>query len=81
MNENGYYDGWTPFKVKFFIHQKDVVNKLRGPLAGKTQVIHRKGDADFTVFCRDPELRAYLTDTIDAAFSDFGFFECRNEII
>lgn len=80
MNESGFYDGWTPFKVKFFTHQKDVVNKLHGPLEGKTQIVHRKGDADFKVLCRDRDLRMYLEDEIDAAFADFGFFECRHEI-
>lgn len=81
MNENGYYDGWIPFKVNFFIHQKDEMNELSGPCAGQTQVVHRKGDADFKVFCRNRELRDYLTETIDAVFSNHKLFECRCEII
>lgn len=49
MNQDGYYDGWVDFRVKIFRHTKDVYSVLSGTYSGKTQVIHRKGDLDFTL--------------------------------
>jgi hypothetical protein len=49
MDENGYYCGYADFSVKIFHHKKDEMHALKGPCAGKVQVLHRKGDIDLSL--------------------------------
>jgi len=87
MNENGYYCGYAGFTVRIFHHKKDVFNPLRGPCAGKVQVLHRKGDVDFhlvthgTAWRRNVAygLAEYLNDTLHFALE--GILTKRHEII
>lgn len=86
MNENGYYDGIMPFIVRIFRHKSDYwFRTLKGPLKGKIQVIHRKGDIDFFIICDDNRrasfygLKDYLDDTI--SFSLDSIITKRSEII
>ena len=83
MDENGFYDGYMPFKVRIFRHEKDVFNPLRGQ--NKTQVIARKGDIDFSLSCRENSrksfygLKDYLEDTIGYCLE--SIITDRNEVI
>lgn len=54
MDEWGYYAGWYDFHVKLFRHKTTVKQPLKGPLAGKTQIVHRIGDIGFTVHGKLP---------------------------
>lgn len=87
MDENGYYNGFADFTVRIFHHKKDVLNPLRGPCAGQTQVVHRKGDVDFKLITRGSKWKRncafgvddYLHDTI--SFSLERILTKRHEII
>lgn len=82
MDENGTYDGWLHFRVVFFRHRRDVLNPLKGPCAGKVQVLHARGDWDFRIVGRfsavasrdwGHDLRDYLGECIHDALSNSGF--------
>lgn len=62
MDENGYYSGWGDFSVVLFHHKADVFNPLRGPCAGKTQVVHRRGDVDFKIVTHGSAWRRVAAD-------------------
>ena len=87
MNEAGFYDGYMPFTVKIFRHTKDVLNELKGPSVGKTQVISRIGDVDFKLFCNENArasfygLKEYLNDTINYHLDIAGILTNRNEVV
>ena len=92
MDENGFYDGWQDFKVKLFRHTKDKLNKLSGPCLGKTQVLYRTGDWDYSVHFtgyRNARNRSwgyglldYLSETIQYALSEAKIISpMRQEII
>ena len=49
MNSNGFYDGWSGFKLRMSRLEKDVWNPSKGPCEGKVQRIHKKGDVVFRV--------------------------------
>lgn len=49
MNENGFYDGWSGFKLHMSRLEKDVWNPLRGPCEGQVQRVRKKGDVIFRV--------------------------------
>jgi len=72
MNENGMYVGFVDFRVKLFRHKKNVYNSLKGPLEGKVQIVHRKGDLDMDLYCSDTDLREYLYETIYHSLLDKG---------
>jgi hypothetical protein len=70
MNENGMYDGYMPFTVKIFRVKETRVNKLKGPCAGKYQIVAMKGDIDVKITCNESRkasfygLKEYLEQTI-----------------
>lgn len=87
MDENGYYDGWVDFCVIVYQHTSDKFNPLCGPCAGKTQVIHRRGDVDFRIsgqFSANRRnstfgLKDHLSETIHYALSEAKILTSRNE--
>lgn len=89
MSDGGYYDGWQDFSVKLFRHTADKLNPLKGPSAGKVQVIHRKGDVDFKLvfnggLCRKNwayGLRDDLEDNIQYCLSEAKILTKRHEIV
>lgn len=89
MDEHGSYDGWQDFKVRIFRHTSDKLNPLKGPCEGKTQVVHRKGDIDYSVHLCGHRVRRnsayglvdYLTDTIGYALQEAGIGRMRHETI
>jgi len=71
MNSDGYYDGYMPFAFDVFIHDKDIIKRLKGPCEGQIQLLHYKGEIDMTdVECDENQresfygLKDYLEDTI-----------------
>lgn len=49
MDSNGYYDGWSEFKLRMSRVDKDVWNPLKGPCEGKVQRVRKAGDVVFRV--------------------------------
>ena len=78
MDESGFYNGWTDFRVIIFKYKEDILNPLRGPSEGKTQVCWRKGDLDFKIvgqFSRAHDgasLCEYLYDVFGGFFSELA---------
>ena len=80
MDDGGMYDGWQNFSVKLYRHKADKLNPLKGPCEGQVQVVHRKGDWDYSVHltgCRVRrnsayDLRNYLVECIGHALSEAG---------
>jgi hypothetical protein len=61
MDENGMYDGWQDFAVTIWRHQKDVLNPLKGAMAGKVQIVYRAGDREFKITFGEPRREKYIT--------------------
>jgi hypothetical protein len=91
MDQNGMYDGWQDFYVKLFSHKKDRLNPLFGPSLGKVQVLHRKGDIDFSVHFTGYRhssskswmygLKDYLEESIHYALSEAKILTNRHEVL
>lgn len=67
MNENGYYTGYIDFTVKLRPYKQQEI-ALKGPSLGKTQVIGKEGEFNFSISFHgqavDPDLRDYLEQII-----------------
>lgn len=66
MNEHGYYMTWYDFTVTIFRHKKDVLHPLTGPLEGRFQVIHKKGDPDFRITFAGAKLPFGIRDYLES---------------
>lgn len=74
------YTGWTPVYVRVYRESRDILNPLRGPMAGKVQVLARRGDIRWSVHASNRDgFRDYLCDL----FTDVvrPFVTHRNETV
>jgi hypothetical protein len=72
MNEDGFYTHWVDFGVVLTICQKYVLNPLKGPSEGMTQIVNKPGDILLDIKCRNNELKDYLYDSHLSDGIDFG---------
>jgi hypothetical protein len=73
MNAYGSYIGRQPFKVTFFIHQKNTYNELKGPCQGMLQLVCPQGKLDFKITGLGKyknELSEYLYDCVYEAVKE-----------
>lgn len=89
MDENGYYCGYQDFYIRVYRCPSDVIHPLKGPLSGKAQVLHRKGDLEWTLHfsggehyhARKTDLKSYLHEVFYDTMKKFGLMSPERELI
>jgi len=72
MNENGFYDGWVPFRFVIRRVEKPFLSEttLRGPFAGYAQRKGKRGEVYTTELRARRELVEYLQNEVDDALAE-----------
>jgi hypothetical protein len=87
MDNNGMYCGWQDFEVAVHSVKKSVCQPLLGPLQGKFQIVHEKGDLEWTLHLtgyrnsQARDLRSYLYDVIEPTMTEIGIGRLGREVV
>ena len=72
MDGNGFYDGWQDFAVRLYPVKVNLIRRLSGVMAGKYQVVQKRGDVGFDVMLCGYRIKRRSAD---------GLKDCLEEVI